>query len=152
MLTSSFDPNFPFGSEAANLEYSILSAILGNPSPPDSSTSPPPDLPYSRWPAESIDLTSSLTPTYAESQMSIQPSDSSLSNANGHAAHYLTYPFPSGQQAAGPELAYQASYSSETSPVQQLQGRYPAEQRSGSPVGSIQLPSKDAASCRYLCL
>ncbi|TFL01555.1 hypothetical protein BDV98DRAFT_567146 [Pterulicium gracile] len=31
-----FDSNFSFGSEAANLEYSILSAILGNPSPPDS--------------------------------------------------------------------------------------------------------------------
>jgi len=43
-----FDPNFSFGSEAANLEYSILSAILGNPSPPDSGTAPsPPQLPSS---------------------------------------------------------------------------------------------------------
>ncbi|KAF8518791.1 hypothetical protein JB92DRAFT_2067026 [Gautieria morchelliformis] len=33
-----FDPTYPFGSEAANLEYSILSAILGNPSPPDDSS------------------------------------------------------------------------------------------------------------------
>ncbi|KIY74402.1 hypothetical protein CYLTODRAFT_416242 [Cylindrobasidium torrendii FP15055 ss-10] len=46
MFTPSYDPNFPFGSEAANLEYSILSAILGNPSPPDSNNTPPPDF----WP------------------------------------------------------------------------------------------------------
>ncbi|KAI0063620.1 hypothetical protein BV25DRAFT_1801796 [Artomyces pyxidatus] len=36
-----FDPAFPFGSEAANLEYSILSAILGN-TTPDSTNTPPP--------------------------------------------------------------------------------------------------------------
>lgn len=30
----SLDPSYPFGSEAANLEYSMLTAILGNPSPP----------------------------------------------------------------------------------------------------------------------
>jgi hypothetical protein len=35
LFNVSFDPNFPFGSEAANLEYSILSAILGGPSPPE---------------------------------------------------------------------------------------------------------------------
>jgi hypothetical protein len=28
----SFDPSYPFGSQTANLEYSMLSAILGNPS------------------------------------------------------------------------------------------------------------------------
>ncbi|KAF8919856.1 hypothetical protein CPB85DRAFT_726929 [Mucidula mucida] len=47
VFAPSYDPNFPFGSEAANLEYSILSAILGNPSPPDSSNTPPPDF----WPS-----------------------------------------------------------------------------------------------------
>ncbi|OJA18607.1 hypothetical protein AZE42_01766 [Rhizopogon vesiculosus] len=41
-LFNAFDPNFTFGSEAANLEYSILSAILGNPSPSDSGTAPSP--------------------------------------------------------------------------------------------------------------
>lgn len=35
LFNLAFDPTYPFGSEAANLEYSILSAILGNPSPPD---------------------------------------------------------------------------------------------------------------------
>ena len=44
-------PCFTFGSEAANLEYSILTAILGNPSPESnttsdshSSASPPPSV------------------------------------------------------------------------------------------------------------
>ncbi|ETW80605.1 hypothetical protein HETIRDRAFT_245864, partial [Heterobasidion irregulare TC 32-1] len=54
-----FDPSFPFGSEAANLEYSILSAILGNPSPESQSTTspPPPNPPFqqdyqSSWPSD----------------------------------------------------------------------------------------------------
>ncbi|KAI9456508.1 hypothetical protein BJY52DRAFT_1275841 [Lactarius psammicola] len=50
LFNPAFDaPSFPFGSEAANLEYSILSAILGNPSPEGnppsdshSSSTPPP--------------------------------------------------------------------------------------------------------------
>lgn len=44
----SFDPTFSFGSEAANLEYSILSAILGKPSPesqPEASTNSPASAP-----------------------------------------------------------------------------------------------------------
>ncbi|TRM69393.1 hypothetical protein BD626DRAFT_473924 [Schizophyllum amplum] len=49
MFNLTFDSNFPFGSEAANLEYTILSAILGNPSPPDSSSTPPP--PSYPWPS-----------------------------------------------------------------------------------------------------
>lgn len=31
LMDLSFDPSYPFGSQAANLEYSMLSAILGNP-------------------------------------------------------------------------------------------------------------------------
>lgn len=34
LFNLSLDPSYPFGSEAANLEYSMLTAILGNPSPP----------------------------------------------------------------------------------------------------------------------
>ncbi|SRR5258708_5974834 len=53
----SFDPTYPFGSQTANLEYSILSAILGNPSPNsqpyDISQSPqvslPPTLNGTQW-------------------------------------------------------------------------------------------------------
>lgn len=32
LMDLSFDPSYPFGSQTANLEYSMLSAILGNPS------------------------------------------------------------------------------------------------------------------------
>ncbi|KIJ49658.1 hypothetical protein M422DRAFT_225584 [Sphaerobolus stellatus SS14] len=35
LFNLTFDPAYTFGSEGANLEYSILSAILGNPSPTD---------------------------------------------------------------------------------------------------------------------
>jgi len=60
LFNTAFDvSSFPFGSEAANLEYSILSAILGNP-PPEShqpsdshSTTPPPSAhPFSTRPSE----------------------------------------------------------------------------------------------------
>ncbi|KAF8520427.1 hypothetical protein BU17DRAFT_46854 [Hysterangium stoloniferum] len=34
LFNLAFDPAYTFGSEAVNLEYSILTAILGNPSPP----------------------------------------------------------------------------------------------------------------------
>ena len=61
MFNPSFDTSpFPFGSEAANLEYSILSAILGNPSPEGnppsdshpSSTPPPSAHPFSAPPPD----------------------------------------------------------------------------------------------------
>ncbi|KAI6045960.1 hypothetical protein EDC04DRAFT_3053327 [Pisolithus marmoratus] len=46
LFNLTFDPQISFGSEAANLEYSILSAILGNPSPPsDSASAPSPSQP-----------------------------------------------------------------------------------------------------------
>ncbi|KAI0315956.1 hypothetical protein OF83DRAFT_1061189 [Amylostereum chailletii] len=42
LFNTTFDPAFAFGSEAANLEYSILSAILGNPSPDSHDANSPP--------------------------------------------------------------------------------------------------------------
>jgi hypothetical protein len=60
LFNTAFDvPSYPFGSEAANLEYSILSAILGNPSPeghqpsdPNSTTPPPTAHPFSTRPSD----------------------------------------------------------------------------------------------------
>ena len=61
LFNPTFDaPSFPFGSEAANLEYSILSAILGNPPPegnppldPHPSSTPPPSVhPFTAPPSE----------------------------------------------------------------------------------------------------
>ncbi|KAF9529192.1 hypothetical protein CPB83DRAFT_869094 [Crepidotus variabilis] len=156
ILTSNFDPSFSFGSEAANLEYSILSAILGNPSPPESSTTPPPADLYSAWNSDTLDLPSSSASnagaTY-ENQMSIQqPYDTSLANPNSNPAHYLTYPFPSPQRASlGPaDLTYSASYSSTQTPTpaHPLQPRFPVDPRPKSPpAASIQPPaSRDAPS------
>ncbi|KAL1743366.1 transcription activator of gluconeogenesis ERT1 [Schizophyllum fasciatum] len=56
MFNLTFDSNFPFGSEAANLEYTILSAILGNPSPPDTTSPPPQTYP---WPSDTLGFTNS---------------------------------------------------------------------------------------------
>ncbi|KAF8904465.1 hypothetical protein CPB84DRAFT_1814458 [Gymnopilus junonius] len=84
LLATSFDPSFSFGSEAANLEYSILSAILGNPSPPESSSTPPPQptqTQYSAWPSDAIDFSppslastsNTFTSSYGENQYKYLP-------------------------------------------------------------------------------
>jgi hypothetical protein len=156
LLATSFDPNFPFGSEAANLEYSILSAILGNPSPTDSSSTPPPPQPqqYSSWPSDPIDFASprvssssnNFSSTYAENQLPLQQSDPPLSTSPAN-AHYLTYPYQRPDDFT--DLAYSASYSSQsTSANQPLQPRYPLEARPRTPPTTVFLhsSSKDATS------
>ncbi|KIM45237.1 hypothetical protein M413DRAFT_24478 [Hebeloma cylindrosporum] len=160
LLTTSFDPNFSFGSEAANLEYSILSAILGNPSPTDSSSTsppPPPQAPqYSSWPSDPIDFasprlgssTNTFNSTYSE-QMPIQQPDPALSTSPGN-AHYLTYPYPHSQRPDDlSDLSYTASYSSQsTSANHPLQPRYPLDTRPRTPPTTVFLhsSSKDATS------
>ncbi|PPQ89727.1 hypothetical protein CVT25_014128 [Psilocybe cyanescens] len=162
MLSSSFDPNFSFGSEAANLEYSILSAILGNPSPPESSTTPPPPPPppqYSSWPSDPIDFatsprlgntTNNFNSPYGENQMPPQQSESNLATSPGNAAHYLTYPYPHAQRPDDlTEVSYPTSYSSQTNTVlHPLQPRYPLDARPRSPptVFLHNPSSKDVAS------
>ncbi|TDL25900.1 hypothetical protein BD410DRAFT_895375 [Rickenella mellea] len=78
LFNLSFDPNFTFGSEAANLEYSILSAILGNPShdhPHHPSTSTP-TTPFaqqfatSSWPSEPRPPSLSMPSMMPEAQSS----------------------------------------------------------------------------------
>ncbi|KAJ3724703.1 transcription activator of gluconeogenesis ERT1 [Lentinula raphanica] len=83
-----FDSNFPFGSEAANLEYSILSAILGNPSPPQGETTTPPPT-YPGWPS-SDPLLASQSPTFS----SAFPSSLTSQNlAASPTTAYLTYQY-----------------------------------------------------------
>ncbi|KAF5322825.1 hypothetical protein D9619_002031 [Psilocybe cf. subviscida] len=170
LLSVPFDPTtYTFGSEAANLEYSILSAILGNPSPESASTPPPPpqQVPpgYSAWPSDPIDFvasprldTSSNTfgSPYGENPMSIQQSESSLSTSPVNAAHYLTYPYPHTQRSDDlTDLSYPSSYPSQssTSAVHPLQPRYPLDSRPRSPPTTVFLhnnssssPTKDAPS------
>ncbi|KAI0040010.1 hypothetical protein FA95DRAFT_1503447 [Auriscalpium vulgare] len=68
MFNVPFDPSFPFGSEAANLEYSILSAILGNPSPEShSSNSPPPSAhPFSTTASHDFSSALEMAPKNAD--------------------------------------------------------------------------------------
>ncbi|EDR11520.1 transcriptional regulatory protein [Laccaria bicolor S238N-H82] len=138
LLTASFDPNFSFGSEAANREYSILSAILGNPSPPESASTPPPPPPppqsYATWTSDAIDFigsprlgtaTSSYTSPYGESMQA----DTTLSTSPGN-AHYLTYPYPQSQRS---EDLVDMSYASQYSSAGQGQPCLPANSRPRSP-------------------
>ncbi|KAH9485128.1 Transcriptional regulator of nonfermentable carbon utilization [Psilocybe cubensis] len=165
MLASSFDPNFSFGSEAANLEYSILSAILGNPSPPETSTTPPPAPPppqYSSWPSDPIDFAASprlastsansFSTPYGENQMPPQQSESNLSTSPANTAHYLTYPYPHAQRSEElTELSYPTTSYSTSQPstaLHPLQPRYPLDTRPRSPptVFLHNPSSKDTAS------
>lgn len=165
LLSTAFDPNFAFTSEAANLEYSILSAILGNPSPPESASSPPPQPPpapqYSSWPSDTIDFATSpqlgassntFASTYGEPQMSTQQSDS-LSTSPGNSAHYLTYPYP---HASRPDDLTDISYGTESpytsSGLHPLQPRYPLDMRPRSPPATVFLhnPSSKDATTRGL--
>ncbi|KAF8894034.1 hypothetical protein BD779DRAFT_1467603 [Infundibulicybe gibba] len=138
MLNVSFDPNFTFGSEAANLEYSILSAILGNPSPTDSATSPPPPSSHYPWvsTADSIDYPSSprLSSTpYTTSSTFAADSSGDNNTSPVQATHYLAYPYHS-------ELSY-PQYTSpqqrQDVPLHPLQPRYPLDARPRSPPASI---------------
>ncbi|KAJ7647133.1 transcription activator of gluconeogenesis ERT1 [Roridomyces roridus] len=126
-----FDPSFPFGSEAANLEYSILSAILGNPSPPETTTSPNPQYPT----YEGMDFTSPRTDDFPASfpaqQIAVQPSETTT------APSFLSYPFP--QTSEQDSQQYASQFPQELHP---LQPRFPLDTRPRSP----QLSSKDTPS------
>ncbi|KAJ7747312.1 hypothetical protein B0H16DRAFT_1555526 [Mycena metata] len=130
-----FDPSFPFGSEAANLEYSILSAILGNPSPPETTNSPAPPSapPFSSWPSDermdfpatrnSNDFGSSYPDQ--QQQMAVQPSDTTLSTSPS--GSFLTYPYPQPPE----QEVYSAQFGAQD--VHPLQPRFPLDNRPRSP-------------------
>ncbi|KAF8210550.1 hypothetical protein K438DRAFT_1753207 [Mycena galopus ATCC 62051] len=117
-----FDPSFPFGSEAANLEYSILSAILGNPSPPQTTTSPVPSsgTPYSSWPSDD-------PMEFTARAIAVQPSDTTSPSTG-----FLAYGSFSQQQEQQEQqqLQYQSQFQQEPHP---LQPRFPLDGRPRSP-------------------
>ncbi|KAF7321680.1 Transcriptional factor [Mycena kentingensis (nom. inval.)] len=132
-----FDPSFPFGSEAANLEYSILSAILGKPSPPDT-TSTPSAPPYTSWPSEdSMDIAAASrasnefpAASFSEQQLAVQPSETTM--ATSPAPSYLQYPYPPPPEQEPGQYAQQQQFQ----PPQELhplQPRYPLDARPRSP-------------------
>ncbi|KAJ6587097.1 hypothetical protein DFH09DRAFT_1142568 [Mycena vulgaris] len=137
-----FDPSFPFGSEAANLEYSILSAILGNPSPPETTQSPaPPTQPYSSWPSDEPGM--EFTPSrpgndfgssYPDQQISVQPSDTLSTSPT---ASFLTYPYPHPPEQES--LQYPSQFQQDLHP---LQPRFPLDARPRSPPFSGKVPAQ----------
>lgn len=126
-----FDQNFlPFGSEAANLEYSILSAILGS---PDSSNSPPSQT-YPTWnPAETMPfMQPSYTSPFSETRLPIQPSDPSP--ATGLFGY--SYQDPQPPQSDLTDLQLPSTFS-QTDPLHPLQPRYPLDMRPRSPTVAL---------------
>lgn len=126
-----FDSNFNFGSEAANLEYSILSAILGNPSPPDSEGTPPS---YNPWPSESI-YSAAIPELNADSTVSTSPSANST---------FLTYQYQEQPRVTevsdlqyGQVFQEPAPAATSATSMHPLQPRYPLEDRPRSPPSAF---------------
>ncbi|KAJ7772541.1 hypothetical protein DFH07DRAFT_802287 [Mycena maculata] len=136
-----FDPSFPFGSEAANLEYSILSAILGNPSPPETTLSPAPTAPhFPSWPSDDPMFTASRASndfgsSYPDQQIAVQPQDTTISTSPS-APGFLTYPYP--QPPEQEQQQYSPQFQQDLHP---LQPRFPLDGRPRSP----HLAAKDAS-------
>jgi hypothetical protein len=117
-----FDSGFTFGSEAANLEYSILSAILGNPSPPDSANTPPPQQQFPQantaWPTEFAANVYDGAAYGDQQQMAIQPSDTLMG---------ATYPSPQFPPAQYPQTYQQSPEQQQQPPLHPLQPRWPID-------------------------
>ncbi|KAF8348318.1 transcription activator of gluconeogenesis ERT1 [Amanita rubescens] len=148
LLSSSFDPaTFAFDSEVAGLEYSILSAILGNPSPPASETSPPPQQqPYPSWSSDPVDFTTSpklsgYASSYSDTQISSLPLKSTLTAISSGGPPYLAYGYTQ-QRSEDIELQYQSQYSSNQPP--DFTSSITATPR--SPHGDAYISGKDAVT------
>lgn len=155
ILATAFDPAFAFGSEAANLEYSILSAILGNPSPTDSaSTSPPPAPPstFSSWP-DAIDFATSprlgtVGSAYPSSFTDVQLAQASSESALPTSPNppYLTYGYSQSQRSEdAAETPLSSQFQSQAS-LHPLQPRYPLDARPRSPPFGESVSFKDVVA------
>ena len=144
LLSSSF--NLAFDSEVAGLEYSILTAILGNPSPPASETSPPPQQqPYPSWSGDPVDFdTSPKLSGYASLYSDTQISSLPLKSTSSGGPPYLAYGYTQ-QRSEDIELQYQSQYQPPDSP-HPLQPRFPLDSRPRSPHGDAYIPGKDAVT------
>lgn len=169
LFNVSFDPNFTFGSEAANLEYSILSAILGNPSPPESGAAPSPSqqqqqqqvsqpLPNSAWSPEPLHAQpqymqgapSNFGSPFGDPPQLSMPQSDSLSTSQPSPTFLASYPAPI-CRTSSPALQY--SYAQ---PQPQLSAPYhplaPNYSRGVISLGSssvMRTPSRDTRSHSY---
>ncbi|KAF9222770.1 hypothetical protein BS17DRAFT_837772 [Gyrodon lividus] len=166
LFNITYDPSFAFGSEAANLEYSILSAILGNPSPPDSASvaapSPPQpqlpqNLPNSAWSPEPLHAQphysqGGTTNTYGfgdQPQLSVPPSETTLAAAaqssptttfiSGYSPTQLSQARPSLEST--PDLQYPPFSQGQPTPIPP---RYSRDINSSAQTGMVHAPSKEA--------
>lgn len=145
LFNLNFDPNFAFGSEAANLEYSILSAILGNPSPPDSASAPSPSQPS---------ITSALqSSAWSPEPLHTQPQYTQNGSANPYGSGFgdqVQLAIPSSETALPPSRSSPTfmSYSpTQGSPDLQYTPSYDQVQ-TGQVTGSMQsVPSRYTRDC-----
>jgi len=129
LFPAPFDSNFPFGSEAANLEYSILSAILGNHGTPELEPTPPPQQ-YPWPPADSLQFAQQATSNSPYSELSIQPSETTLSATTANTSNYLSYPY---SQRPDDDLRFRNPQPH----LHALTPRYPLDSRPGSPPSTV---------------
>lgn len=166
LFNVSFDPNFSFGSEAANLEYSILSAILGNPSPPDSAsgTAPSPSqpqlqptVPNSAWSPEPLHpqphYQTGHQPTYSFAEaprLSMSEPTLAATAQPSPTTAFISYPptqFSRPSQDSTADHSYPSSYphgQSAPSTTPSLSPRYSREVSNTTPMGIARVPSKEA--------
>lgn len=162
LFNVSFDPNFAFGSEAANLEYSILSAILGNPSPPDSAsaTAPSPSqpqlqptVPNSAWSPEPLHSQPRYQPApqqtypFAEHTRLSMPEPTLAATAQpSPTAAFISYSptqFSRPSQDSATDLTYPQSYPQAQS-IPPAPPRYPRDPSTTAYMGSVRISSKEA--------
>ena len=169
LFNVSFDTNFTFGSEAANLEYSILSAILGNnPSPPESGgTAPSPSqpqqvpepLPNSTWSPEPLhtqpqymQATSTFGSPFGDQAQLSMPQTDALSASQQPSTFLASYPpaqlYP---RTASPALQYPYAQPQPQMPVPShpLAPHYSRNIINLGPSGIMRTPSRDTRSHSY---
>ncbi|KDQ27704.1 hypothetical protein PLEOSDRAFT_1083727 [Pleurotus ostreatus PC15] len=131
MFNVTFDPNFPFGSEAANLEYSILSAILGNPSPGDSAHSPPAPQPagnFSSWTNDSLAYPSSNTTgtaygsSFPDASLSNLPSTANTDSLSPSQPTFAPFATPQAKESPQTSSQLQSINDSVTTPYDYTEG------------------------------
>ncbi|KAG6378309.1 hypothetical protein JVT61DRAFT_14030 [Boletus reticuloceps] len=162
LFNVAFDSNFAFGSEAANLEYSILSAILGNPSPPDSAsaTAPSPSqpqlqptIPNSAWSPEPLHAQPHYQPTPQQAYPFAEPTRLSMHEPTLAAtaqpsptAAFITYSptqFSRPSQDSAADLSYPLPYPQGQS-TPSLPPRYSRDPSTSAPMGSVRISSQEA--------
>ncbi|KAG2106514.1 hypothetical protein BD769DRAFT_1503522 [Suillus cothurnatus] len=170
LFNVSFDPNFTFGSEAANLEYSILSAILGNPSPPESGAAPSPSqqqqqqqqvsqpLPNSAWSPEPLHAQpqymqgapSNFGSPFGDPPQLSMPQSDSLSASQPSPTFLASYPAPLCRTSSpAPQYSYAQPQPQLSAPYHPLAPHYSRGVISLGSSSVMRTPSRDTRSHSY---